>query len=200
MGLAAFLCCAAPAFASSGAISLATSSSDWTTARVAGSVQWDQCPPAEACYWRPYLTFQPDTPEYACTGKEAFEIGIDPNLRSAWPVDEQAADGSVEFDLSGIEMLAGVQGQRVCLSVVYRHPAPEHWCEEWVREPGVPCFGGSVIDGVNLASAVPTAEPPPSAATPPQDPQSVPVLFDRGPTQLGAEALWQGPAVGSSAR
>jgi hypothetical protein len=164
LAAAAFLCCASPALASSGAITTATVNSDWTAARIAGTAQWDACPQTGECYWRPYLTFQPDTPEYECDGREAFEIGIDPNLRSAWPVPAQSADGSVEFDLSGIETLAGVQGQRVCLNAVYFHTTPAGWCQEQhERFPEVPCFegGATSVDGLNLASTVPTAEPPP---------------------------------------
>ncbi len=161
---AAFLCCASPALASSGAITTATVNSGWTSARVAGTAQWDACPLTGECYWRPYLSFQPDTPEYECDGREAFEVGIDPNIRSAWPVAAQSSDGSVEFDLAGIETLAGVQGQRVCLSAVYFHTTPAGWCQEQHEKfPGIPCSeGGTIVDGVNLASAVPTAEPPES--------------------------------------
>jgi hypothetical protein len=165
-----FLCCPAPALGSTGSITLASVNSRWTMARVAGSVQWDGCQRNHQCYWRPYLSFQPDTPEYACNGGEAFEVGIDSNLRSSWPVAAQVANGAVEFDLAGIETLAGLPGQRVCLSVVYFRWKPADWCSEVVYGPTPTCVWESSVAGVNLASAVLMAEP----SSPPEMPAALP--------------------------
>jgi hypothetical protein len=174
---------ASPAFASNASITHATASWNWIFRSAAGTVEWTDCPPVETCYWRPYLSVQPDLPEYECSGAEAFENGIDPNLRIPWMGAARASNGAESFDLPSFELVAGVPGQRLCLSVVYFETSPG--------------YGVTAVAGRNLAGMSLEPEPGPGPRGAERGPP-LPPLFDPAPPAAATTvpAVAAPPAVG----
>jgi hypothetical protein len=86
---AALVLLGAPAFATAeptGALTLAESNNDWTTAHIAGSISengqfagYGPGYPASLVQWVPVVTVAPSLPEYNCQGDEWQDS--DPNTR-----------------------------------------------------------------------------------------------------------------------
>jgi hypothetical protein len=111
----AFLLLSGSASASSGQITRANANLNWTLGSFAMSLSWTECG-ASDCYWRPVATVQPTLPSYACTGDEALDS--DPNTELVWNGGAETTNTTASFDESDVDILQGVQGQRLCLSVI----------------------------------------------------------------------------------
>ena len=134
--LVALVCAAAAAFAgasaalaSSGQITQATATPDWTSGSVAGSVTWDGCSGNNAggnCSWVPLAAAQPSTPSYACYGTDRFSS--DPNIRQVWNGGGQTNNGTVSFNVPNASILYGVYGQRLCVYVLWTNHIQDPVC------------------------------------------------------------------------
>lgn len=190
LALVALACCAAPALASGGGITRADPAPGWT-ASVAGQLDWTECPQGRPCYWLPYVTAQPATPAYECGGDEAFEVGIDPNVKRSWMGTAQAANGVVAFDEPSVELLPEVTAQRLCLSAVYFNWYESPTClAEQELDPSLVCYYSSGVAGKNFGEATVEALPPL-----PGDLPSDPPSFVAPVPELPAAAVSTSPPV-----
>ncbi len=106
------------ALASTGEITSAVATADWTHGSVAGSVTWDEC--STSCQWTAFAYVEPSLPEYHCGSEDLFHEGpTDPNVRSIWNSGSQSTNNTVSFSLSDVLILPSVYGQKACLLVVY---------------------------------------------------------------------------------
>ena len=122
---ASWILLAEPASASSGQINHAYANQDWTRGSFAMSVTWTDCG-SGPCSWLPVATVQPTLPSYSCHGDEALDS--DPNTRNVWSGGNQSANGTVATDISDVPILSGVQGQRLCVSVIEQRQIRDPVC------------------------------------------------------------------------
>lgn len=115
---------AATASASSGQITRAEANATWTQGSFSFTVTWTEC--VSTCDWLPVATVQPTLPSYSCQGDEALDS--DPNTKVVWSGGGQSANGTVSADVDNVSILSGVQGQRVCLSVIDRRQIRDPVC------------------------------------------------------------------------
>jgi len=117
---------------STGNFTKATTDPTWTTGDVAGSVRWDSCPvtgESKCVYWKPFVLLQPALPSYSCAWEDAWDDGGDRNIRAIWAGATRTSPGADEsFDLPNTPLLAGVQGQRVCLVAIIPTKIPDQAC------------------------------------------------------------------------
>lgn len=130
---AAGLCLAPPARASSGEITRAEASSDWTHASIAGSVTWTGCenavtpplpppdpPGPEEPEGEPRPESAPESPESPYCGWRAFAaLSPSPNCESparvtVWSEGERTDLATASFELPEVP-LGGQPGQYLCL-------------------------------------------------------------------------------------
>lgn len=132
----------ASASATSGAITKALASSDWSSATVAGWVTWTGCglqapepePPKEegeeelppvgpvvtGCSWTPFVTIGPGTEASECSGPgRQRPEAPGPGVVLAWQGATSRAEGTVGFEISD-SPLDGGKNQLVCLSILER--------------------------------------------------------------------------------
>lgn len=157
----------AAAQASSGVISRAYANSTWTQGSFAGSVTWSECQSGFSCKWIPYATVQPSLPSYNCTGEEWLEYS-DHNISQVWSGGGQSANGTVSFDLPKSSILQGVQGQRLCVSVIYgywrRNPVCVAQAPIFGQDPNVVCPYEEAIFSKWITTKLLEVEPPPTPA------------------------------------
>ena len=116
LALTTLLAAVAPAAtATTGTITRAYATPDWTKGDLAGAATWTDCN-TPGCSWTPYATVQPATPDYRCLGDEFFDS--DPNTREVWGGGQRTTNGSASFDLPSVSILTGVYGQRLCLMAI----------------------------------------------------------------------------------
>ena len=74
-----------------GAITSATTNSDWSQGSFSGFVTFDasNCPQGSPCVWRGDLTLQPDRADYPCKAANYLFDG-DPNVVVVWSVTNEA--------------------------------------------------------------------------------------------------------------
>lgn len=120
--LTAALLAPAKAHASSGEISQALASADWTRGSIAGSVTSSGCtdaPPAASCTWIPYATLGPGTAESECASPDRDWPDLGEGVSLAWWMGEAAGVGVGRFD-HAIQALEGSPDQLLCLFVIER--------------------------------------------------------------------------------
>lgn len=168
--------------ATTGAITTATATADWTQGHIAGSITWTDCA-AASCPWTPIVTVQPSLPEYYCRGDESLDS--DPNTRVVWSGGQQTTDTTVAFDVPEALILPGVFGQRACLSAI-----------ETVHHQDPLCVAQAPIFGMDPASCpvqayTTTTQPIASAllAVPPPAPDPSPPIPDPPATLPPSTAL-----------
>jgi hypothetical protein len=165
----------ATAQASSGTITRAVATPDWTRGSFAGSFTWDGCvaDPQAPCDWTPIATVAPSAPGHACLGDEASDS--DPNTQVVWSGARQTANGTAMVDQADVAILPGVRGQRLCFSVVYIPTYRDPSCVAQAPDPTT-CPYTTQPRGLHLAEALfttPATEgeapyvPPPIITTPP---------------------------------
>ena len=160
--------------AATGSFTKATTDAAWTKGDIAGSVTWDSCPvsgSSRCVYWKPFVLVQPALPSYPCAWQDAFDDGGDRNIRVLWGGTARTSPGASEsFALTDAPLLAGVQGQRVCLVAFIPTKVPDQVCInqskvfEQLGYPPLDCppidgMTGEVIDQTLLTEK--TDEPPP---------------------------------------
>jgi hypothetical protein len=166
------------AVADTGAVTRAEANAAWTTGSFAGSVEWTGC--AETCSWIPVATVQPTLPVYRCLGDEALDS--DPNTRVVWNGGGRTSNGVAPFDVVDVPILAGVFGQRLCLSAIetvrLRDPVCVAQAPILGMDPNSCSFinrivGRALVDrGITVAApppaqqVVPTPTPAPTQAAP----------------------------------
>lgn len=137
----------ASASATSGAITKALASSDWTSATVAGSVTWTVCglqlpkspgpePPKEgeeeagapdspppSCGWTPFATVGPGTEASECASpSRQWPEALGPGVTLAWEGSESLSEGTTTFEVPGVP-LDGSKKQLVCLGTIEKASA-----------------------------------------------------------------------------
>lgn len=112
------------AAASSGAITRAYADPAWTRGSFAGQVTWTDC--AGFCKWLPVATVQPTLPVYRCLGDEVLDS--DPNTYMVWSGGNHTTNEIASFDIGDVPILYGVQGQRLCVSVIETRRIQEPVC------------------------------------------------------------------------
>jgi hypothetical protein len=112
---------ASPADASTGQFSRAEATPDWTHGSFAGSATWTSCN-AGCKGWFAVVMVEPST--YTCEAED-WAGPYDPNVQMLWNSGGQSANGTVSFDQSGVSILTGVYGQRLCLIGVQTTTVPE---------------------------------------------------------------------------
>jgi hypothetical protein len=182
---------AASALASSGEITHAEASADWTQGRIAGSATWGGCENGEAsppdfgplggpsvssgCSLQPYLTV--GTSE--CSSGERGWPHSNDKLTLAWSGTEMAGGGSASFDVSEVP-LSGEPGQLACLTLLETyeerpycqiHPEPGVACPMWIMLVQNPV----VLDEAPLTQG----------STPPTEPEDPECLIE--PWECGEE-------------
>lgn len=171
---AAFLAMLTAPFASgsTGVISAAEASADWTTADLAGSASWEGCEildplgpePApgssgylEDCAWRPFATIGAGSSSADCSLPGRLSPGdLGPGVILAWEGWNAWEPGTQPFAVDELS-LEEASGHLVCLSALEKGPTHCHVGElDWVCEPAVP-------QSQVLAAALLTApeKPPP---------------------------------------
>ena len=157
--------------ASTGTITRAYTNAEWTKGSLAGEINFSGCESAHPCEWLPLAFVQPSLPEYQCWGEEW--ISTDHNIRVVWNGGEQPANGIASFNLSNVNILQGVYGQRLCVIVVKTVKMRNEDCEKieelWGKNPENCPIENVIYDSV-VASSLLTVEPPPpptSETTPP---------------------------------
>jgi hypothetical protein len=181
---------ASPAVASTGDISRAVATADWTRASIAGSVTWDGCSAGSYCAWIPVATVVPALPSYTCSGEEALDS--DPDTRGVWSGGNFSANGTVSFDIPDAVILPGVHGQRLCLSVIQTVKRQEPLClaqapilgYDPATCPLVNHIGTMRVTSRLLTAEVPSPPPAPQPAPPPPPVTVVPQTA--APTPLTA--------------
>ncbi len=130
----------ASALASTGEITRATASRDWTQGSIAGSVSWTGCvhavqpptstgpgplPPPEPspeppyCGWIPYVTVAPISVSADCAADSRRWPDLGEGVSLAWSGGERLAAGVAQFDLPEVP-LDGSPGQLFCLAAIER--------------------------------------------------------------------------------
>jgi hypothetical protein len=170
------------AFASTAQITRAETNPTWTRGSIAFSATWDECT-LPGCSWLPVATVQPALPSYSCRGNEALDS--DPNTSQIWSGGNRTSNGTATADLMDVPILNGVQGQRLCVSVIRT---------ERIRDPvcvaQAPIFGydPNTCPYINqttyrvLATALLTVTTPPAPPAPPAPPPVDPPPVDPGPS------------------
>jgi len=156
--LASLLACVAPAGATSGEVTRAEASADWTEGSIAGSVTWtgcerpidmpegpkpeepneegpDELPGGEQpyCGWIPFVSIGPgsDPSECATAGRMQLDALV-PGIVLAWTGAKGIGEsGRQEFSVSGVG-LDGSPEQLACLVVIEVAPI-------WICPPHDPC-------------------------------------------------------------
>lgn len=166
---------AGQASASSGEFTRTWADESWSKGSIAGSANWTDCQAGFSCSWLATVTAQPSLPVYRCLGDEA--IDSDPNTEVVW-TSNQTSNTSVTFDLQQASILRGVQGQRVCLSVIYgfwqRDPICVAQAPILGQDPLVVCPFEEFLAAKVLASKFLEVEPPLPAPPPDPAPTAVP--------------------------
>jgi hypothetical protein len=85
-------------------------------------VTWDQCGPG-CDYWVAVATVQPAQPSYEC--KPDWN-SRDPNILTIWSSGAQPNGATASFDFASVEILNGVVGQRVCISIAEPYRSENH--------------------------------------------------------------------------
>jgi hypothetical protein len=135
------------ALGSSGEITRAQVSADWSHASIAGMVDWtescevlgpverprpprppegqpeppgaiDQPPPSVTCTWIPYATVGPVSPGADCSSPSRLLLEIGDGVQVVWWGDERSSVGSAAFDLPDVLLLHGESAPLLCLSAV----------------------------------------------------------------------------------
>lgn len=175
------------AAADTGAITRAEANPTWTTGSFAGSIEWTSC--SATCSWIPVATVQPTLPVYRCLGDEALDS--DPNTRVVWSGGGRTSNGVVPFDVVDVPILAGVFGQRLCLSAIetvrLRDPVCVAQAPIIGMDPNSCLFIERIVGRALVDRGITVAIPPP-AATPPPAQQVVPTPTP-APTQAAPVAV-----------
>jgi hypothetical protein len=163
------------ASASSGQISNAFATPDWSHARFSISVEGTPCG-SGTCSWYAVVLAQPSLPAYACEREEFFDG--DPNTQVIWTGPSEQQNASFTASVSNVGILHGVYGQRLCLEIVGSREAVSIICEigHEVLENPEPCPLEKFIFAEYLWGTMLTPEslPLPSASTPSPAPGSAP--------------------------
>jgi cell division septation protein DedD len=127
----------AMASSSTGEITGAEASPDWTAAHLAGSASWTGCGVSESsdpselllegpltggqaqapCYWQPFVTVGPGETEADCEENSRLPWSSDETVSVAWAGVEVSIGGTQSFDLPEVP-LGGAPGQLACLGFV----------------------------------------------------------------------------------
>jgi hypothetical protein len=76
--------------------------------------------------WLPVVTVAPSLPSYTCHGNELLDA--DPNTKVVYSGAKRTAPGTASIDVPDAAILAGVYGQRACLSEVATVSAQQALC------------------------------------------------------------------------
>lgn len=181
----------ASASATTGQITRALATPEWSYASIAGSVAWTGCeleepkrppekePPKEegeeepppvgpiviGCNWTPFVTIGPGTEASECSapGRQQPEA-LGPGIVLAWKGPTSEVEGTVGFDISQFP-LGGSKNRLVCLSMLEK-------LQEVMAAKTLASYGPAAAFRP-LASALLTAEPPqrePPCTCPPPGP------------------------------
>jgi hypothetical protein len=201
----AFSAGVAMASSSTGELTHAEASPDWTAAHLAGSASWTGCGVSEPseppelflegplsgpgtrapCYWRPFVTVGPGSTEADCEENSRLPWSGDEAVSVVWAGGEVSAGGTQSFDLSEVP-LDGIPGQLACLGfveTVYNTCVPTEGrvCATWLSATHV-----GVLDSASLeAPEGEGAKEPPfeamGAQKPPAEPTAPAVLLAETP-------------------
>src|SRR5215212_9044362 len=157
---------ASSAQAHSGTLTRTDADASWSRGSIAGSVTISGCAGAP-CSWIPIATVQPALPSYYCRGDEALDS--DPDTRVVWNAGVQSTEGTIPFDVPDTPILSGVQGQRVCLSLIEQFKRQDPVCIAQAPILGydpstcplVTAYAGYVLASALLS--VPASAPPASS-------------------------------------
>lgn len=154
----------------SGQVVRAHANETWTRGSLAGSITWNDCGPS-FCSWLPAATVQPSLPAYACDGTEVLDS--DPATVPIWNGGRRTRNETASFDLTDVPIVAGVYGQRICLSVVETVRLRDPICVAQAPILGMDPNDCPLVDRIaqrpvtSALLTVPAAPPP----TPPADPK-----------------------------
>jgi hypothetical protein len=110
--LGAALIWAAPAHAySTGQVTRAVASPDWSRGSFAGSVNWVDC--NTGCDSYNILVYN-EPSVYVCEATD-WQHESNPNIRQVWRSGSQTSNGTIPFEASNVALLRGVFGQRLCV-------------------------------------------------------------------------------------
>lgn len=173
----------------SGEITRADANDTWTRGSLAGSVNWTDCS-GSFCSWLPVATVQPALPTYNCRGDEG--IDSDPNTVPVWSGGTRTANGLASFDVTEVPIVAGVHGQRLCLTAIEKVRMRDPVCVAQAPILGMDPNDCPLIDRIvgrvitsRFLTVPQRVEPRPSdPRTPVVDPPTVvpPVVDDPAPT------------------
>jgi hypothetical protein len=179
MAGAVLVCALTPAASasSSGEITRALASGDWSSASIAGSVTWGGCPQPPApppskefppekgdtatCDWTPYVTVAPGSDPSECKSTARGWPDLGAGVTLTWMGGEQKAPGSLGFDVSGVP-LSGGEPQLACLSLIETAPM-RVICTQEIPNDCPPWKMGTsifVVDAVALTELPPLYWPP----------------------------------------
>lgn len=180
----ALLATVSQAAASSGEITRAEASPDWTTANVAGMIEWTkECEWVEdglwwwwtgetlrrECRWEPYVTIGPGDGGEDCLapGRTLGQLGE--GVRILWTGAKRTGSGVAGFELTDAPLADGASAPLVCLSAhVIRE---DETCTEWdchvQMSYGVSQLGSALLRAPAIAALSPTVAPPASGEVPP---------------------------------
>jgi hypothetical protein len=186
----------ANALGSSGEITRAAATADWTEASIAGSVAWSGCADAVApwprsssgpraevasppphCGWIPYATIGPGVSESECASADRDWPDLGEDVAVVWWDGELSGEGTAEFDFANLS-LDGVPGKLLCVGVIERAGTGEKIsCAPGEPiPPGRHCphaiFSRSIVFGSALLTP---RTPEPEEPASPEEPSTPPV-------------------------
>jgi hypothetical protein len=97
---------------STGEITKAEATSDWSHGSFAGTVVWSDCN-AGCLNWHILIYAEPTT-GYTCEVTDYLEKG-EPNVQQVWDSGEQKGNKTIPFDLTEVPLIPGVVGQQLCV-------------------------------------------------------------------------------------
>jgi hypothetical protein len=115
---------------------------------------------------------QPTLPAYHCLGDEVLDS--DPNTYMVWSGGNHGANEIASFDISDVPILYGVQGQRLCLSVIETRRMRDPLCVVQAPILGIDPNDCPLVDKffshVVATTLLSLAPPPASTVLPTNDP------------------------------
>lgn len=174
--------------ASSGEITRAEASSDWTAASIAGVVErinqcqtpssgkpgpFEPAPPTPpdsepwTCGWIPYVTLGPGSSQGDCTSSARHWDSQGESVQLLWTGQERFAAGKTDFDLQGLALERGADARLLCLAavesvLVMRFCIPEISCP-----PAIVHVVHQLDSALLEVAKTPQSEPPALAQDPP---------------------------------